>query len=226
VARCIATGSLLTCASAARAHGLWLLHDPGIVHVQRKDGRLRTERAVVHRRAWVPAAPGSTVASRADVVLHALGCLPELEALVVVESAIQQGLSMDFLSALLTGPRNGRARAVLGLVDKGADSPVETLARELMRRDGLFVEPQVFVHGVGWMDTIVERCVNIELDGKTHTTPESRAKDYARDAKALARGFGTLRLTYADVVHHSDQTLATTRACVARRLALGGLPTY
>lgn len=226
VARSIATGSVLTCASAAKSHGLWLVHEPDKVHIHRKDGRYTSERAVVHRRSWVPADPGGIVASLADVVLHALECLPELEALVVAESAIQQGLSIDFLRSKLLGPRNGRARAVLNLVDRGSESLIETLARELMRRAGLHVEPQVYVPGVGWMDTIVERCVNVELDGQTHDEPKSRAKDYARDAAAQARGFGAIRFGYSDVVHHSDRFIARVREVVDRRLALGSLPSY
>lgn len=226
LARTIATGSLLTCASAAKSHGLWLIHDPAKVHIQRKDGHYKSERSVVHRRTWVPARPGSIVASLADVVLHCLECLPELEALVVVESAIQQGLSMDFLKSRLVGPRNGRARAVLNLVDRGAESPIETLARELMRRAGLHVEAQVYVAGVGWMDTIVAHCVNVELDGRTHNKPESRAKDYARDAAAQALGFGALRFGYNDVVHHPERFLDRVTEVVARRLSLGGLPVY
>ncbi|GHG46078.1 hypothetical protein GCM10012320_11930 [Sinomonas cellulolyticus] len=224
--RAIATGSLLTCVSAVTSYGLWLVHEPDKVHIQRKDGRYTSERAVVHRRTWVPAEPGSNVASLADVVLHCLECLPELEALVVVESAIQRGLSIDFLKSRLPGPRNGRARAVLNLVDRGADSLVETLARELMRRAGLYVEPQVYVPGVGWMDTIVERCVNVELDGKTHEKPANRAKDYARDASAQALGFSALRFSYSDVVHHPQRFLAQVGRVVRRRLALGDLPVY
>lgn len=91
LARSIATGSRLTCASAAKSHGLWLIHDPDKGHIQRTDGRYRSERSVVHRRTWVPAPPGGMVASLADVVLHCLECLPDLEALMVVESAIQTG---------------------------------------------------------------------------------------------------------------------------------------
>ncbi len=226
ILRCLSTNSLLTCASAARRHGLWLVHDPEHVHVLRPDGHFRSDRAVVHRGSWVPAPAGSRIASLADVVLHASQCLPELEALVVVESAIQQGLSLEFLRAQLTGPRNAAARKVLGLVDKGADSLIETLARELMRRAGLHVEPQVYVPGVGWMDTIVQRCVDVELDGHTHEDPESRRKDYARDARAQALGFGTVRFSYADVVHQPEQMVARVQAVVERRLALGDLPTY
>lgn len=64
---------------------------------------------------------------------------------------------MDFLKSRLVGPRNGRARAVLNLVDRGADSPIETLARELMRRAGLHVEAQALGFGAlrfGYNDVV------------------------------------------------------------------------
>lgn len=226
IVRCVSTNSVLTCASAARQHGLWLLHEPGNVHVVRPDGRLRSDRAIVHRGTWVPAPSGSRLASLADVVLHSAQCLPEFEALVIVESAVQKGLSLDFLRSQLRGPRNGPARIVLDMVDQGSDSPIETLAREHMRRAGLRVEPQVHVPGVGWMDTVVERCVDVELDGQTHEESESRRKDYARDAAAQARGFATLRFGYADVVYRPDEMVSRVRNVVATRLSLGRLPRY
>ncbi|MEA5453451.1 type IV toxin-antitoxin system AbiEi family antitoxin domain-containing protein [Sinomonas sp. JGH33] len=56
--RCVSTNSLLTCASAARRHGLWLLHEPERIHVARADGRLQslmlnwTARRTTNPRAW------------------------------------------------------------------------------------------------------------------------------------------------------------------------------
>jgi very-short-patch-repair endonuclease len=226
VVRCLTTNSLLTCASAARQHGLWVLHDHEVVHLLRADGRFRSERAVVHRGSWERAAPGSRISSLLDTVMHALLCLPDLEALVIVESALKQGLSLERLESLLTGPRNSAARAVLRMVDRGADSLAETLAREHLRRAGLFVEPQVEVAGVGRMDHIVERCLDLEIDGKTHQKPESRYNDYVRDAAAQARRFATLRVAYADVVHRPDQLVRRVRSVVDARLALGNLPSY
>lgn len=224
--RCLATNSLLTCVSAARRQGLWVLADHEEIHVLRPDGRMASGRAVVHRGSWAPAVPGRRSTSVLDTVGHALRCLPDLEALVIAESAVQQGLSLDLLRGLLTGPRNAPARAVLAMVDRGADSLAETLAREHLRRAGFLVEPQVAVEGVGSMDHIVERCLDLEIDGKTHQQPESRYNDYLRDGAAQARGFATLRVSYGDVVHRTDQMVRRVGAVVSARLALGNLPVY
>jgi very-short-patch-repair endonuclease len=224
--RCASTNSLLTCVSAAELLGLWVVHRPESVHLLRRDGRFSSKRAVVHRGSWAPPAPGSHVASRLDVVMHALHCLPELEALVVAESAVKQGLPLELLRAQLTGPRNGPARSLLDRIHRGADSLLETLAREHIKAAGLHVEAQVKVDGVGWMDIIVEKCLDLETDGKTHQEPASRYQDYARDGRAQSLGFATLRVGYADVVHRPEHMVDQVRRIVARRLALGGLPTY
>ncbi|ASN52666.1 hypothetical protein CGQ25_11715 [Sinomonas sp. R1AF57] len=222
--RCLTTNSLLTCVSAAEGHGLWVLQRPERVHLLRTDGRLVSERAVVHRQSWVTGDFGSRFASVADVVLHALSCLPELEALVIAESAVQRGLSKDFLRAHLPGRRNGRARAVLDLIDTGADSLVETLARTHLRRAGLRVQPQVWVKGVGWVDHLVEECVAVETDGKEHQKPASRYEDYARDARAQALGLPVVRFGYADVVHRPGEMVERVKAVVAARRSLGRPP--
>ncbi|GAB2764784.1 type IV toxin-antitoxin system AbiEi family antitoxin domain-containing protein [Sinomonas soli] len=224
--RCLATNSLLTCVSAARRQGLWVLEDHREVHLLRPDGRLASDRAVVHRGSWAPASPRSRTTSILDTAMHALHCLPEMESLVIVESALQKGLSRELLKSLLTGPRNGPARAVLAMVDRGADSLAETLAREHLRRAGFLVEPQVAVDSVGSMDHIVERCLDLEIDGKTHQQPESRYSDYLRDGAAQARGFATLRVSYGEVVHRTEQMVARVGAVVAARLAQGNLPVY
>ncbi|GAB4099317.1 hypothetical protein GCM10028789_14810 [Sinomonas halotolerans] len=222
--RCAETNSMLTCASAARAHGLWLLAEPEALHLLRPDGKLKAADAVVHRGTWKEP-EGAFIASLMDTLMHALACLPELEALVMVESAaLQQRVTVAELRGLLRGPGSRRALAILDLVDRGADSLIETVARVHLRRAGFRVDPQVTVAGVGSMDHIVEDCVDVELDGKEHRRPESRQKDYERDLAAQAQGYAVVRFGYADVVHRPEWMVERVRAVVARRLALGGLP--
>jgi very-short-patch-repair endonuclease len=219
--RCASTDSLLTCVSAAKAHGLWVVREPQEIHIQRSDGRFSSGRAVVHRQSWVPPSPRSHVASQADVLLHALRCLPELEALVMVESAIQQGFSREFLLERLPGHRNATARRVIDAVGAGADSLIEVLAREHLRRAGLQVRTQVEVEGVGWMDLLIEDFLDLETDGRTHNEPVQRAKDYRRDRSAQLRGYEVLRYTYSDVVDRPEAMVAEVKRAVARRRSLG-----
>lgn len=218
--RCAATNSLLTCVSAAQHHGFWVVREPEEVHVLRADGRYDSGRAVVHRQSWWPPDPRGHIASRADVLLHALRCLPELEALVMVESAAQQGFSLDFLRERLPGRRNAAARRVLAAVRPGADSLLETLAREHLRRAGLRVQTQVEVEGVGWMDVLVEGFIDVETNGRVHNEPLQRAKDYRRDRAAQLRGYEVLRYTYSDIVDRPGTMVAEVSEVATRRRAL------
>ncbi|WP_308292494.1 hypothetical protein [Paenarthrobacter sp. UW852] len=105
----------------------------------------------------------------ADVLIHALRCRPELESLVMVQSAVSQALlSPDYLRSKLAGPRNGRARAVVGLVLPRADSLLEVLAHVHFTRAGLRAKMHVQLPGVGEVDCLINDCLVIELDGGTH----------------------------------------------------------
>lgn len=225
--RCAETNSLLTCASAASRLGLWVVEEPKRIHLLRPDGTFRSDLAVIHRRSWISAERGGHLASTFDAVMHALLCLPEPEALVIVESAVnQKRVTVGELRGYLTGPGSRSALAVLGHLDRGADSFVETLARYYLRKAGLGVRPQVDVEGVGPMDLLVEECVDVETDGKLHERPSARANDYARDAAAHALGIPTVRFTFRDVVRTPDLMVAKVKRVVERRLAMGPLPVF
>ncbi|KHL03500.1 hypothetical protein LK10_08690 [Sinomonas humi] len=211
------TRSLLTCASAAGFYGLWTLTAQGRFHLFRQTGGDPPD-AVIHRGTWVPPDAYAPVAGLADVVLHAVRCLPELEALLIAESAMHRGLSMDFIRERLPGNRNGPARAVLDLVDSGSESPIETLARVHLRRAGFRVDTQVEIDGVGWVDSLVEGWLILELDGKSHEERAQREKDRRRDRAAQLRGHPVFRYGYADIVHRPEVFVAE----VARML---GFPT-
>ncbi len=84
-----------------------------------------------------PPHPWLPVAGLADVLIHALRCLPEVEALVMVQCAAQRGdITVEFLRRKLPGNRNARARAVLDLIPR-ADSILEVLANYHFLRAGL-----------------------------------------------------------------------------------------
>jgi hypothetical protein len=81
------------------------------------------------KHAWLP------VAGLADVLLHSLRCLPEMESLVMVQSVVGRGdIELDFLYAKSAGRRNGKARSVLDLVIPRADSVLEVLANTHFQR--------------------------------------------------------------------------------------------
>ncbi|WP_395398476.1 endonuclease domain-containing protein [Arthrobacter sp. UC242_113] len=162
--------------------------------------------------------PGYPVAGLADVLLHALKCLPELEALALVQSATGRGeTSADFLRSKLIGNRNGRARAVLGLLIPRADSVLEVLAHTHFVRAGLTVRMHVPLPGVGEVDCLVEECLVVELDGSTHFEPRQVKKDHRRNNAGMRGGFLTLRYYYDDVVYHPEAMVEEVLAVLRLR---------
>ena len=76
--------------SAAPIYQLWTLNDPIGLHLSRSHPT-RTPGVVDHGRPKYPRHPWLPVLGLADVLIHALHCLPELEALVMVQSAVGAG---------------------------------------------------------------------------------------------------------------------------------------
>lgn len=221
-------GCRATCLSAARTLGLWTLSDPVEPHLWSVHGRFPPG-CVRHRGpllgAALPAGGGSgPVVPVLDAVIHTIRCRPALEALVVAESAVRlRLLDRRQLAAALPGNRNGAARAVVGRIGEGSESPLEIVARELFVSAGLRVEPQVPLDGVGRVDLLVEGRVVVELDGfEFHGT--SRAafrRDRRRGNAAMLGGLPTLRYTYEDVMYDAERivdevlSLARRRSCGA-----------
>lgn len=103
----------LTCLSAAPHYGLWTLKDPDKPHLAASHHRLPSG-SLTHTFGGNVSTLLPPVLPLKDVLVHALQCLPELEALVMVECAYNRGeTDPDFLQRLLPGARDGRARAVL-----------------------------------------------------------------------------------------------------------------
>ncbi len=215
----------LTCVSAAGFYHLWQLRESARrggterLHLSCGNG-IPKEHVVDHAACTHPAHPYLPVAGLADVLLHALRCLPELEALVLVQSAVSQGsITVDFLRRKLPGNRNGTARAVLGLVIPRADSLLEVLARTHFVRAGLKVRMHVDVPGVGEVDCLVEDCLAVELDGGSHMEPRQVKKDQRRNNAAIKAGLLPLRYYYDDVVHHPQRMVAQVLAVLRLREA-------
>lgn len=197
---------LLTCASAAAHHRLWLITEPHALHLLCRHGGARG--AVVHRESLVPPESPKPVAGMTDVLIHALRCLPQVEAAVMVECALRRGLTdLGYLRDRLPGNRNGAARQVLGLVDGTADSPIEVVARILFRDAGIFTQTQVELPGIGFVDFLLEGFLIVELDGATHLEPRQVKKDRHRNNMSTLTGYAVLRYGYADVVHNPQKIL-------------------
>lgn len=178
----------------------------GGLHLACRHGGARN--AVVHRETWVPPDMPKPVASTTDVLLHGLRCLPAVEAAVMTESAVRQGVTtLPYLRERLPGNRNGAARKVLELVDGTADSAIEVVARLLFRSEGIYTETQVDLPGIGIVDFLLEGFLIVEIDGATHLEPRQVKKDRRRNNAGTLRGYTVLRYGYAEVVYHPEQII-------------------
>lgn len=207
---------LLTCASGAGFHGLWQLHDPQIRHVH--QCRKPDSGAVVHHGPLLlPPHPYQPVTALADVLIHALRCLPWQEALVMVECAVGRGdMTIGFLEERLPGNRNGKSRGVLRWVGSGAESPIEVLARTHFRMAGIHVEAQFQVEDAGHFDLLLEDWLLVEIDGRHHAEWSQVKKDHRRSNISLVRGYVVLHYYYADVVYSPAKMVAQVLSVLAR----------
>lgn len=195
-------GGPLCCASAARAHGLWVLDDERRVHVWLgPNGRSHAHgpcSCVPHRDAARPGA--RTIVDVTHALLQLLGCLGAEPFFAALESALRLGkLNPRDLREL----RRRVPRAHQWLVDLArwdADSGLESLLRLRLHRRGITLASQVRIGGVGVVDFVLGDRLILEADGETHGG-EGRHRDLVRDAVALTLGFITLRYDYALIVH-------------------------
>jgi very-short-patch-repair endonuclease len=208
---------LLTCLSAAPSYGLWTLVPARALHLC-VGHRAAPRGTLAHGRCRHPRHPWLPVAGLADVLVHALHCLPEAEALVLVQCAVGRGdISLDFLLGKFRGNRNARARAVLNLVIPRADSVLEVLANVAFTRAGLHVRRHVLLPGVGEVDFLIEDCLVVETDGGSHLEPRQVKKDRKRNNATIVGGYLVLRYGYDDVVNHPDRMVAEVVAVLEQR---------
>jgi very-short-patch-repair endonuclease len=216
VAAVLANG-ILSCASAAPHHGLWRLREPERLHLLCLHGS--APGVVIHRGSLVPTEFPRPVAGLTDTLVHGLRCLPAVEAAVMVESALRQGLTtLDYLGNRLPGNRNGAARSVLTLVDGSADSAIEVVARLLFRRAGIHTRTQVDLPGIGIVDFLLEGFLIVEVDGGSHLEARQVVKDRYRNNASTLTGYAVLRYGYRDVVYNPGKIINEVRQVLRGRV--------
>ncbi|WP_026553636.1 DUF559 domain-containing protein [Arthrobacter sp. H20] len=213
----ILNNGLLTCLSAAKVYGLWSLYPASRLHLSCNHGH--GTGFTNHRERTVPVHPRAPLVGVVDVLIHALRCLPPLEAAVMVESSLRRGDTIrSFLLDRLPGDRNAPARAALGLVTCSAESPLEVVARVLFRGAGFHVETQVQLAGVGRVDFLLEGFLVIEVDGAAyHSDRRALRRDLRRNNSTIAGGYLVLRYSYEDIMFHPAEVLREVRQVLSGR---------
>ena len=159
---------------------------------------------VVHRRDFRPVVNvrGFRVTPADRTLADACRGLPDVEALVVLDSALRKGL--------------GRVERRLGVLAEPAESPMETRLRWLLLEAGL-PRPRVQapLHNaagrfVGRADLYYPQArLVIEYDGTNHR--DRLIEDNRRQNALIDAGFRILRLTAADLRERPDAIVAQVR---------------
>lgn len=192
--------SRLACVSAAQQLGLELLHPPTHLHLhaprqgtQRPEPGLRLHRA----RAIQPVGRYALVESLPDMLANVARCLPEVEALIVWESAVRLGLAglEELRRTAWPGPRQ---RRLARLVSGRSDSLLETLLAHQLRAAGVSYRQQVRFHGRP-VDFLVGDRLVVQVDGYAHHQAAQRRSDIAFDAQFVLEGRHVLRFDYVQV---------------------------
>jgi len=200
-------GGVLSCQTAAAARGWPLLRPPAALHLEVAAGSRRSLRGAVLHRSGTALPVGGSAGLRRTVV-GAVRCLPLVEAVVLLDGLLREGVltrdDLDELAATLP-PRYPHRRA-FALVDPAAESVLESAVRVSCVLAGLQVASQVRLAGVGRTDLLVEGWLVVETDGREHHGG-AFAEDRRRDARTAQLGGLTLRFTWADVVHRLGETV-------------------
>ncbi|WP_125610504.1 type IV toxin-antitoxin system AbiEi family antitoxin domain-containing protein [Specibacter cremeus] len=196
-----------TCLSKVADLGLWVLQEPRLIHVAAAHGRA-IPGCVVHRVS------GSM--DLFDILRLCVRCSMDLEALVILESAVVKNVcSIGQLRETFAGRRDARARRILDMIDPQAMSPIETVGRYRIRAAGYNFQGQAKVRGVGHQDGLVEGVLGIEFDGEPyHNNAEAFAEDLRRGNAAVIAGVPTLHFSGKTVLYRPDVMLRDIAAAL------------
>lgn len=168
---------------------------------------------------------GLRVATPVEALVAAARWLSELDLVSVIDNAVHRGLvDLDDLVSISRTRRPGsRAlRAVLPLVDAGAESLPETLLRLLHVSCGVEVETQwTLADGDGWeiarIDIWLVGTTSLhEYDGDEHEKAPRRVKDLQRNRRIDKAGHVRRGYTLGDLLHRSVLVLEDMDRAVGR----------
>lgn len=198
-----------TCFTKAEQLGLWVLAPMVEPHVATAHGR-PVPGCVVHRVSG-----GQTLM---DILRQCTKCGSQLEALVVLESAVVLKLcTVSELRATFTGRKDTAGRAIVKMLDPQSQSIVETAARYRLIMAGYNVQAQAAIKGVGHLDLLVEGILGVETDGeKYHNTPQGWAEDLRRDNLLVLQGMWKLRIPAAVVLYNPELMLSWVKQALAQ----------
>ncbi|MFT4258835.1 endonuclease domain-containing protein [Microbacterium sp.] len=212
-----AHGGALTCGSALRLHGVWVLDDDALHVWLGENGRRHPHpgcACTVHNFR------GRTRFSAVDVetaLVHLHACGGDEAFFAAFESACNRGLLPRAARARIRLALPEGARWLVDLARGDAQSGLESLLRLRLHILGIQLECQVQIDGVGRVDFVLGGRLILEADGKeNHDGLSKRHKDLVRDAAASRLGYETLHFDYAQIVYNWDTVQSAILAALAR----------
>ena len=217
--RCSALhGGALTCARALRLHGIWVLNDAEDPHVWvGRRGRVHDHdgcRCTSHFfRGVVP----TGIVDVETALIHLHHCEGDESLFASLESALRARMLSHAGKLRIRAALPASARWLIDLAGPDSESGLESILRLRLHVLGLILAVQVRIDGVGRVDFVIGGRLILEVDGKgNHDGPTMRHRDLARDAKASALGYETLRFDYAQVIHDWPTVQAAIMAALTR----------
>jgi hypothetical protein len=200
------------CVTAAQLGGLWVMDPPDQPHVAVPHSRSYPG-FVCHRTAAPP--------TLLDSVVQCLRCLPELDGLVIAESAVVlKGLPLASLRQKLDRRNDARERQIVTAIVPQSQSLIECMARYLLRGAGFHVESQVNIPGMGHLDLMVDGRLGIEADGAGfHMDRKSFEEDRRRWNVTTRLGIPTLVVTFSLLKNRPQQFIAMVQDALGRLAA-------
>ncbi|MFT4028374.1 MAG: DUF559 domain-containing protein [Protaetiibacter sp.] len=222
LADAVRVGGRATCVTAVEEAGLWVFSHCREVHVavspnacQLRDPRDYRRRdpsaAVVH---WTDSGRGGTRlrAGLADAIREMVECQGLEAAFVAAESALAAGvMSRDELATICRSLPAASALA-LSTADAKSGSISESAFVFRSRRFGVRIRQQVQI-GPDRVDALLGDRLIIEIDSREFHDAQ---RDYARDARLMARGYRVIRFTYHQVMFEWEKVEAILRMAIAR----------
>jgi very-short-patch-repair endonuclease len=208
-----AGGARVTCVSALRRWGVFVLHPPGLhVHFTRNAEELRPLPAGARRHWDRPirtAHPRSLCSEPLDALLHAVRCQEPRAALASIDSALHLGVVRDEEVDEMFARLPRRYRRLRSMCDGRSESGPESLLRWMLARLGCRYDIQVRIAGVGRVDFLVDGWLIIECDSEAHHEGwVNRRRDLRRDQKAASLGYSTFRPIAEDIMWNPDDVWA------------------
>lgn len=215
-------GGTLSCESAARHRGLWILESSEL-HVWIRSDQHQYAHSdpacicTVHWRDAPSDVPfGPTPIPRILLQIHL--CRGEERFFVALESARRLRLIDSAGLRWLRRTLNARGRRLVEVSRADSDSGLESLLRLRLRAHGWSIRTQRSIVATGRVDLLIDGWLIVEADGKAnHEGAAHRHRDLVRDANAAAWGHPTLRFDYALIVHDWDLVERAIVSTMARR---------